>query len=176
MKHLFIVQIMLTISGYANSQNDLTIKTETIKFPNQIGLDIGLTSGFGLSYRRWPDKYGIQVTGLTVRTKNGEFISAGLTGLMKFTNSERPFSANAFLYFGSHIFFDNTYFFGNHMVVFILGPGIGLTLDFKRLSLSTMFGTSMYYDNQVDYYVITDGGLFFLSYGIGFYYKFLKSP
>ncbi|MCH8331911.1 MAG: hypothetical protein IH946_11140 [Bacteroidetes bacterium] len=62
------------------------------------------------------------------------------------------------------------------MVVFILGPGIGLTLDFKRLSLSTMFGTSMYYDNQVDYYVITDGGLFFLSYGIGFYYKFLKSP
>lgn len=75
---------------------------EKKKGEHGIGLQIGGTTGHGLTYRYYGNKIGVQVSALPVFMVNDEFLmSAGLTGMYKIAESKR---------------FDLVAYLGNHFV------------------------------------------------------------
>ena len=112
-KIAFILLFLFTIQ--AKSQ-DIAAR----KYIHQIGLHAGFSTGTGLSYRYWPKKIGVQATILPIKFSKDksdltganefiggifpfdeyqEFISMGLTGLIKFNETK---NLQFFGYWGNH--------------------------------------------------------------------------
>jgi hypothetical protein len=152
MKRLIILLIaFLTCLNFSYGQDSL--KSESV---HQIGINLGLCSGTGLTYRYWPGKFGVQVTffgfkvnpenGLTYSTSSGnlnseehtdtihEYLSIGLSGLytLKQFHSYKLVS-----YVGSH------YIVSNDHHTYNAGAGIGICLN-TRVSFSFMLGYGAY--------------------------------
>jgi len=91
----FMIAVLFAISIFAQDAENNPVKVST----NQLGLHIGFTTGMGLSFRHWIDKYGVQITAIPVKTDYFQFISAGLTGMYSVKNEKYY---RHFLYFGNH--------------------------------------------------------------------------
>lgn len=87
---------LLLIALHLNAQ-----KTEQRPGTHSLGLHAGSSTGLGLSYRYWPSKFGVQITGIPIfRQGGGHFISAGLTGLYEIRQGDL---VDFYSYFGNHI-------------------------------------------------------------------------
>jgi hypothetical protein len=97
-----------------------------------VGFASGLTTGVGLSYRHYFDKFRVQLTFGPVIT-SGEFIMSSGLGLMyELGKTEKT---SFFLYQGSHLFYDSS------EVLTFFGVGIGMEfIVFKQLSYNLMLG------------------------------------
>ncbi|MEA1873793.1 MAG: hypothetical protein U9N51_05115 [Bacteroidota bacterium] len=119
-----------------------------------IGIAAGFTTGFGLSYRHYFDKFRVQLTFGPAITLDDFYASVGLGLMYELGNSEKT---SFYLYQGSHLLYDSyeTYAF--------FGVGIGLEfVVFKQLSYNIMLG-----------YAAWENFERFLPTGeMGFYYRF----
>lgn len=75
MKKLTIVTLtILFFSAFSFGQ-----ETEKKESKNMYGINFGATTGIGLSYKHWENKFGVQITGLPVKNDDNFDFSAGLT-------------------------------------------------------------------------------------------------
>lgn len=119
---------------------------------HEFGIHAGFVSGVGLSYRYWPQKLGVQITALPVKTDEVTFISVGVTGLYSFYESRR---VRFFGYFGNHLLYkrdrDYTYSYGYQYEYYEykkkteynlgFGPGFGFG---TRVRFNIMAGYGLY--------------------------------
>jgi hypothetical protein len=77
-----------------------TVKITKPEGNNCVGVNIGTTSGVGLSYIYWPGKSGFQLTFLPLLDKKHSYLSIGATYLHKI--KDFPHST-FFIYGGNHI-------------------------------------------------------------------------
>lgn len=98
---VIIATLFSVISVFAQEAENNTVKLNT----NYLGLNAGFTTGLGLSFRHWSNKYGVQITAIPIKTDDVQFISAGLTGLYSIRNENYY---RHFLYFGNHLLLNQT--------------------------------------------------------------------
>lgn len=77
--NLLVVTMMMSLLTYA--QDGLKNENALI---HHVDLAKGLTAWVGLSYRCWPEKYGIPASFLPIVTPDYRFFSTGVKGLIKF--------------------------------------------------------------------------------------------
>jgi len=92
---IYIVGIFISVKG-----QDLVVEKPTV-LKNEFGLNVGPTTGMGLSYRHWFKDEGVQVVFLPVKTSYITMISASLNYLHTLKQSER---VRFFCYLGNHLF------------------------------------------------------------------------
>ena len=91
---LLIFSLAFVVTGNAQT-SDLKPGTHSL------GLHAGASTGLGLSYRYWPSRFGLQVTGIPVFEQGGgHFISAGLTGLYEIRQGDL---VDFYGYWGNHL-------------------------------------------------------------------------
>jgi hypothetical protein len=170
-KQVVFFGLILFLISFTVFSQDVTIKENKTR-KNAIGLHAGSTTGFGISYRRWPDQFGFQVTFFPIVSKEQSYISLGITGMYKVSELK---AIDVFLYLGDHFIYrkDNYYYDpayyqdydSNGYWTWNLGAGGGLDIKIAkvlRLSIMTGFGN---YDILGDY-------TFTFAGEIGFYYMF----
>jgi hypothetical protein len=150
-------------------------------FKNGLGLHAGAATGLGFSYRYFPEKWGIQVTGIPVF--NGDknyFASSAISVLYKIKEHKK---VDLFGYLGNHLIFQRyqeylyypdpwpdpwvepepTYTTSRRYNV-ALGVGVNIQLwEILDLSLQAGYGLSSYNNSPLTT---------LLSGEIGLYYKF----
>lgn len=102
-KFLVISTVILSLSASTLfAQTDVVEKRNTRS--NELGFHSGFTTGVGLSYRKWFGDFGIQLTGIPIKTDDFAFISGGITAMNTFVESSTG-SVRAYGYVGSHVYY-----------------------------------------------------------------------
>lgn len=146
----FIIPILI----FVFSQKIILGQTSEIKYENlfkhSIGVAAGFTTGYGMSYRYWPKKIGVQTTFAVIKDSYNLQLNTGITFLYKLIEVE---NTNLFLYQGNQYFYEesnysdgvNEYKSSNGH----FNNGIGLGIEFiilKRVSFNIMGGYASYED------------------------------
>ena len=126
------------------------------KSAHNIGSFAGVTDGFGLSYRYWPGKFGIQVTTAPMYFgKKNKFINIGFTGL--YTIKDK----NIVDLYG---YVSNAIYISNNNSIYNIGGGLGTKIDFyENLNFNLQFGYGaliLNSENQI-YTIIGGAGLYY---------------
>jgi len=105
--------------------------------PHHIGASAGATTGFGLSYRYWPSKLGIQVTTLPTFMQNeGSVTSLGASVLYTLNDGDK---IDLYSYLGNSILFLNSS--TDSELEYNAGIGLGFKFDiFDELNINAQFG------------------------------------
>jgi len=156
------------------SQNTFAQK-DTIPFSNSykhnIGLSSDLVSGSGISYRYWPNRYGVQITALPVfNKKKGHYVNIGITALYTINDGEK---VDLYGFIGNHFSSSKTIFtdtYTNEKIIKVINSyNIGFGFGFKfelnqylNFNLQTGYG---FYDIPSNFNAN-------LSAGVGLYYNF----
>ena len=97
MKSLLITFVLSFILISLEAQDN---KKAGTGFPsNEFGLNLGSTTGLGLSYRHWFDDFGIQLTGIPYKDQNEFFSSLAFTVMYSFVETKH---VRVFAYLGNH--------------------------------------------------------------------------
>jgi hypothetical protein len=137
---------------------------EVINRSNELGMHAGFTTGLGLSFRHWSDKFGVQITAIPIKANDFQFISAGLTGMYSLSNQKYY---RFYLYLGNHILLVNnsTTWDGRNVNenIYNIGFGPGFEVGRKvRFNIMAGYGA---YDllNAPDYSLLPtiEAGLYF---------------
>lgn len=147
----------------------LRAATEDDDLSKYIGGAFGMSTGYGLSYRYWPEEWGGQVTFSPYWQNDEGMFNLGVSGFKRLYDSK---NTRLFLYLASN----GTYSYnmqeddqkdGSEFGFTVgFGPGFEIYI-FKHIALDIMFGYSFSY-----------GKTFFDSSGVGFtaetgiYYRF----
>jgi hypothetical protein len=172
MKYFISLIIFSSIALVTRAQDD-TLNTKELTFkksPHQIGLHAGSTTGLGFSYRLWPDRFGIQITGIPTFREGRSFSSVGLSGLYLFNENK---VVDFFGYVGNHLIIStstqNIGSYGNPVYEktsdFIYNIGVGFGLKFKFLEV-------LDFNIQTGYSIldVTNGPYSMIAGEIGIYY------
>lgn len=116
----------LTLQYWNNDYNE---------FEHQIGLNAGLTTGMGVSYRYWPGRFGNQITFLPFKNRDFYMVSLGYTGLIKIHEIRQ---LALFGYVSDHMLFMKT------KNVMNLGIGVGFEVYFGVIGVNIMYGYGIY--------------------------------
>ena len=98
---LLIVAGVLLISSSAFSQTEIEPNSQD-RFNHSLGFGAGVSTGYGLSYRYFGEKLGVQVNFSPYKNENQLIISSGLTFLYRLVELE---DLSFFVYQGNHFFF-----------------------------------------------------------------------
>ncbi|HEY0031283.1 MAG TPA: hypothetical protein VGC65_11030 [Bacteroidia bacterium] len=90
------------------------------EFKHAIGAGAGFTTGYGLSYRFIPKRFGMQVNFAPYHTSETDRYSVGLTFLCRLIQSR---NSNLFLYQGNH------YFYNSETISYVERPHPGQTTE-----------------------------------------------
>ena len=96
-KFSLVFLLICCFSPIFSQDNDKPVKN----FKNEFGINVGASTGVGLSYRHWFGNTGIQLTALPIKTDDYALVSGGFSLLYSFH------SAKYFRFYG---------YFGNHYV------------------------------------------------------------
>ena len=126
LKKIIIILGIILISNTAFCQN----KPKAV---HNIGVSAGLSTGYGISYRYWPTKFGIQITSTpSFFGPNFYSFNIGVTGLYTIRDKKH---ADLYLYLGN--LFQNN----NTNSSYSIGTGFGVKLDFlDNLNINFQFG------------------------------------
>ncbi len=150
----FILSLFICLKANAQESDSIPLQ-EKYKF--SIGAGAGFATGYGLSFRYVPEKFGGQVNFAPYKDKETERYSFGVTFIYLLIESK---SSNLFLYQANH------YYYNSEMVYiydpnppynqgetrqtegyFNNGVGFGVEIIFaKRIGLNLMAGYA-FYDN-----------------------------
>ncbi len=98
---LTLLFVLPFITSIINGQEE----TKTHK--NEFGGQAGFTTGLGFSYRHWFNDFGLQISGIPIKTDNMFFGSIGGTALYTLKNTKY---IRTYLYMGAHyIYSKDTY-------------------------------------------------------------------
>lgn len=176
LKKLTFLLFALSFSFAVSAQEEEAAEMEeTATGPHHIGLHAGSTTGLGFSYRYWPSKWGLQVTGVPVFNQGGSsFVSVGASALYLLQDNQ---TLDLYGYLGNHlilntnqisVFDSNTNTFTTTSVtqeIYNLGLGLGIRarlLDNLNLNLQAGYG----------FYDITGNIFTNLAGEAGLYYQF----
>ncbi len=155
MRRLFF-QILLFFTCIILSGQDGEQLKQPREFKHSLGVGAGWTTGYGISYRYFFKKYGIQATFAPYSDHNTTQFSSGLTFIIYLINAE---NTNLFFYQGNHFFYSkDKYYYGGGMYIsggdynseyvdqfFNNGFGIGIEfLIVNRVSFNLMGGYAGY--------------------------------
>jgi len=133
-----------------------------IKYKYAIGAGAGFTTGYGLSFKFTPNKFGIQTTFGSITYYESSKWNLGLTFLWSLLDSEY---AILYLYQGNNYryYYKSDYrgVISNKEINFGVGMGVE-AIVLKRIGLNVMYGYG-FYDNF---------DRSFLTGELGIYYKF----
>jgi hypothetical protein len=140
---LFVFQGNTTLKAqYAAENNEPLI--------HALGVAAGFTTGYGLSYRFFPNKFGVQTTFAPYSDNNRATYSIGLTLLYKISESE---NINLLLYQGNQYYYNKNK--DNNTVSKYFNNGLGIGIEFiiqKRFSCNFMGGYAGYENfNKVNF-------------------------
>jgi hypothetical protein len=169
-----LIAIFVGFLGFGVQAQESTETQEGLTFKksdHQLGLHAGSTTGLGFSYRYWPKKWGVQITGIPIFQQGSSYASVGLSALHTFNENK---VVDFYGYFGNHMIINNnsySYVDGNGNIVeqknsdIIYNAGLGFGLKFKFLEV-------LYFNIQTGYSVIdiTDQPFSMIAGEIGFYY------
>lgn len=142
--------VLMTIGLNAQKNN-----SETKEFKHGIGLAAGSTTGYGLSYQYFPNKFGVQVVFGGIKASEYVNVSTGLVFKMDMVESKK---ASLFLYQSNSLIY-SSYEYGDYdyetgellgstterSYIFNNGIGVGSDISLgKRLSLNVMGGIGSY--------------------------------
>ncbi len=158
---LTLAALMFAIFVFAQEAEN----NEIINNSNELGMHAGFTTGIGLSFRHWSNKFGVQVTAIPLKANDFQFVSAGLTGLYSLSNKKYT---RFYLYLGNHLLinssFNNWYSDQNQTETrYNLGFGTGFEVG-KKVRFNIMVGYGAYnITNAPDYYLLptVESGLYF---------------
>lgn len=158
---------------FGHAQND------SVGYKHSLGLSAGVSTGLGFSYRYWPKKVGLQVTGIPIFSSNSIYTSAALSGLITI----KDFSdIRMFGYFGNHLIYNrsnniileldpNTGVFTETNVTFNdytynTALGVGFRFNFWEVldfNLQTGYGASFDFNQNTTYRTIfaAEAGLYY---------------
>ncbi|MBK6264272.1 hypothetical protein JKA74_04425 [Marivirga sp. S37H4] len=151
---VFVVSLLISMQIHAQDSDSLSSQNE-YKFG--IGAGAGFATGYGLSFRYIPEKFGGQVNFAPYKDKETERYSFGVTFLYMLIESN---STNLFLYQANHYYYNSeiSYLYNPGMPnnqeetrytegYFNNGLGFGIEIIFvKRVGLNIMAGYA-FYDN-----------------------------
>ncbi len=154
-----VVFLALPVSAQEAENN------EVINISNELGMHAGFTTGIGLSFRHWSEKYGVQVTAIPLKANDFQFVSAGLTGLYSLTNKKYT---RFYLYLGNHLLINSTYYNTyteqeETRTSYNVGFGTGFEVG-RKVRFTVMAGYGGYNITDVqDYYLLPtiETGLYF---------------
>lgn len=158
-KLIFYAFALICIFGTSSSSAQSGMAADSMRFKHSLGAGAGFTTGYGLSYRYMPKRFGVQVNFAPYKNGDTERYSAGLTFLYNLIET-RP--ANLFLYEGNHFYSETSlnYLydpFGSQMPVPMkstdsyLNNGVGVGIEFKiakRIGFNLMAGYAFYRNFQ----------------------------
>jgi len=140
MKKISFIFILFFSSFLSLSQVDTKKPITNNKPVHYIGLSGGGVTGLGFSYRYWPSKWGIQITGIPVffANKSGSFASIGLSAL--YTIKDNRF-VDLYGYVGNqYLNYNQNYSYtdingnliesSNSSSMYNIGTGFGFKFDF----------------------------------------------
>ncbi len=154
MKNLILkspaIIFLLLISSNLFAQND---KEAEAKPKHSLGAGIGFTTGYGLSYRYTPSRFGFQVNFAPYKTSNVSRYSTGLTFLYRLTNGE---TTSLYIYEANHYYSNSeniTDNFGktsrSEQAYFNNGIGFGVEIMVaSKIGLNLMTGYASYKNGE----------------------------
>ncbi len=160
-KSFLIIFLLLILNGniFSNS-SDVT----EISLSQSFGVAAGFFStGFGLSYRYWPEDLGVQfVVTPTKDVDNTVMLSLVLSGIKTVYETEQ---SRFFMFVAGNTKYTNNYndVMSQDNYSFSLGAGPGLEVYlFKHVVIDTMFGVKFDFDNgSVKTGLTAETGLYF---------------
>ena len=146
------------------------------KYKHFLGLAAGFTTGYGVSYRYVPDKFGVQITLAPYYSKNdNSTVSAGITLLQKIKEAN---DHRLLLYFSNSVFYRKTFNAGYYSTIYpptyypasssstsSYNTGVGLDLQFFNNESPFVFDLMTGFGSFDSFKIITFTG------EVGLYYK-----
>lgn len=162
-RFIILLAVSLLFASTISAQID---NADNNKRPHNLGVSAGSTSGFGLSYKYFPDKFGFQTNGF-LYVRSGETItSLGGSFLYSIKRQEKY---NFYAHFSAmHLYehywtvIDSVKVIDDYHMV-NMGPGIGIEFLFQYINLSFQIGFGAYDNFRV--YTMLAGG-------VGVHYRF----
>jgi len=159
---------------FAQESPDFTGERSSFKY--SLGLHAGASTGQGFSYRYFPNKWGVQVTGIPIfNGNNGFYTSSAVSILYKIKEHKK---LDLFTYLGNHLVFERYQSYygiwpepepGPTYVTdrtYNIGLGAGVNIHYwEVLDLSIQAGYGLTSWNNAPLYTV-------FSSEIGVYYKF----
>ena len=162
MKKLLFLFTTLLIVSTSQAQNDY------VNYKHSLGVSVGLSTGLGISYRYWPKRVGVQVTGIPVFSRNRFFSSSGVSVLAKIRDFN---NIRLFGYLGTNLFYSRSksVWTGdiNESYTFYSALGVGFRFNFlDAFDLNIQTGYAIM-NRPISKYYETN-----ISGEIGLYYHF----
>lgn len=154
MKKTTLLFIFALASSFLFAQNTLdTLQDSKLKYG--VGLGAGFATGYGLSFRYVPKKFGAQINFAPLKNKEVERYSLGVTLL--YTIMEHRFS-NLFIYQANHYYYNSelVYVYNEpkleepkqeRQITQYVNNGLGFGIEIimgKRVGLNLMAGYAFY--------------------------------
>jgi len=151
-KNIIFITLISMIASICNAQDSI----QDAKLKHGLGFGAGFTTGYGISYKYTPNKFGVQVNLAPYKSKSLQRYSLGIT--LMYTLIEKKVS-KLYLYEANHFYsssetfnsYDNlgnvsgSYKINDSFINNGLGFGFELTIA-KSLGLNLMAGYA-FYDN-----------------------------
>ncbi len=148
--------LILCFATAINAQSDsnpVDVKTPNSKIHHALGVAVGTSTGYGISYRFFYDRFSVMAVAAPFYGKSFSLSSYGLSLVCQATNYPRT---NLLIYQGNHFLVDK---FG--LETMINGAGIGLEYNGDdNIVLNFMFGFAGY-DSFRYIYPSVEAGVFF---------------
>lgn len=102
MKILACLFSLIVLSTSAQESPEFGSEKKSLN--HSLGLHAGLSTGQGFSYRYFPNKWGVQVTGIPIfNGNNGYYTSSAISILYKIKEHKK---VDLFTYLGNHLIFE----------------------------------------------------------------------
>ena len=124
---IYIAIILLLNISIINAQDSCKKETEA-KYKYGIGGGAGFATGYGLSFRYIPKKFGAQINFAPYKDKETDRYSVGLTLIYMIIESK---TSNLFLYQANHYYY-------NSQMVDIYNPNLSASREKTRIAESYM--------------------------------------
>ena len=158
----FTLLTSLLLSAAAVAQDAESSK----KSKHSVGAGLGFTTGYGLSYRYTPSRFGVQVNFAPFKNSTQEVYSIGCTFLYKLTEGNK---VSLYLYEGNHFYYNQDKNFLNNAnkietkTESYINNGFGFGVEvpfFDQIGFNLMTGYACY-DNFRMYNLTGEAALYF---------------
>jgi len=159
--YLIAISCLLFTFPLKSNAQEVSETTQPVRLKHALGMGIGATTGYGLSYRYNPSKWTFQTTFAPIMTDYSTSVSLGISFLYYLAENNRT---NLFLYEGNHFHYNkpknDNY---NQIIERSWNNGVGIGIEFilfKQISFNLMGGYG-FYRNFSELNITGETGLYY---------------
>ncbi|MCX6187185.1 MAG: hypothetical protein NTU43_09370 [Bacteroidetes bacterium] len=166
-QYLFLLTLFLLFKTTSFAQGEYASAYKQAPRPiHSLGAGLGFTTGYGLSYRYTPSKFGVQVNFAPYKTADVSKFSTGLTFLYRLTEGE---TTSLYLYEANHYYSSSEMVWDNPSnknvrkdeAYFNNGVGFGVEIMVaSKIGLNLMTGYASY-KNGTELNITGEAALYF---------------